>query len=45
VKSAIEKTGASTPKDMGKVMKALMPEVKGKADGKLVNDIVREMLN
>ncbi|WP_196590318.1 GatB/YqeY domain-containing protein [Pectinatus frisingensis] len=45
VKSTIEKTGASTPKDMGKVMKALMPEVKGKADGKLVNDIVREMLN
>jgi uncharacterized protein YqeY len=30
---------------MGKVMGVLMPKVKGVADGKLVNDIVREMLS
>ena len=44
VKEAVEKTGASTPKDMGKVMGMLMPKVKGRADGKLVNTIVRSML-
>lgn len=44
VKAAVEQTGASTPKDMGKVMGALMPKVKGRADGKLVNAIVREFL-
>ena len=43
-KEAVEKTGASTPKDMGKVMGMLMPKVKGRADGKLVNTIVRSML-
>ncbi|HCB94139.1 MAG TPA: aspartyl-tRNA amidotransferase [Selenomonas sp.] len=43
-KAAIEETGAASPKDMGKVMKALMPKTKGKADGKLVNNIVKEML-
>ncbi|MBR6267031.1 MAG: GatB/YqeY domain-containing protein, partial [Selenomonadaceae bacterium] len=42
--AAIEETGAASPKDMGKVMKALMPKTKGKADGKLVNNIVKEML-
>ena len=45
VKEAIEKSGAASPKDMGKVMGQLMPKVKGRADGKLVNTIVREMLN
>lgn len=44
VKAAIEETGAASPKDMGKVMKVLMPKTKGKADGKLVNNIVKEML-
>lgn len=44
VKEAIEKTGASTPKDMGKVMGALMPKVKGRADGKLVNSLVKKLL-
>jgi uncharacterized protein len=30
---------------MGKVMGVLMPKVKGKADGKLVNEVVRDLLN
>ena len=37
VKAAVEQTGAATPKDMGKVMGVLMPKVKGRADGKMVN--------
>ena len=45
VQAAVAQTGASSPKDMGKVMGALMPKVKGRADGKLVNTIVREALN
>ncbi len=40
----IEKTGASSSSDMGKVMGSLMPRVKGKADGALVNKVVRELL-
>lgn len=44
VKDAIARTGAQGPREMGKVMAALMPKVKGKADGKLVNDIVKELL-
>ena len=35
---------APTPKDKGRIMKELMPKVKGKADGKLVNDILTELL-
>jgi uncharacterized protein YqeY len=45
VRDAIAQTGASNAKEMGKVMSVLMPKVKGVADGKLVNDIVRELLN
>ena len=44
VKEAIAASGATSPKDMGKVMKELMPKVKGRADGKLVNGIVKELL-
>ena len=36
---------APTPKDKGRIMKELMPKVKGKADGKLVNDIVLSFMN
>ena len=36
---------APTGKDKGKIMKELMPKVKGKADGKLVNDIVASFMN
>ncbi len=43
-KKAIEEAGAKTQQDMGKVMKILMPRIKGKADGGLVNRIVKEEL-
>ena len=42
---AIEKTGADSPAKMGLIMKEVMPEVKGKADGKMVNKIAVEMLS
>ena len=45
VKEAIAETGASSVKDMGKVMKAVMPKLAGKnADGKAVNEAVRRTL-
>lgn len=44
VKDAITKTGATSISDMGKVMGALMPNVKGKADGNLVSNIVKKEL-
>ena len=45
VLEAVKATNAVGPKEMGKVMAALMPKVKGRADGKLVNQLVREALN
>jgi len=45
VKEAINQTGAKTIAEMGKVMGALMPKVKGKADGGMVSRIVRESLS
>ena len=44
VQEAVVKVGAQGPKDLGKVMGAISPKTKGRADGKLVNQIVREML-
>ena len=44
VKEAINEVNATTPQDMGKVMAALMPKVKGKADGNIVSGIVRKEL-
>ncbi|KAF1295817.1 aspartyl-tRNA amidotransferase [Enterococcus sp. JM4C] len=44
VTTAIAKTGATSPKEFGKVMGAVMPHVKGKADGNQVNAIVKELL-
>jgi uncharacterized protein YqeY len=44
VASAIAETGASGPKDMGNVMKAVMPKLEGRADGKRVSARVREGL-
>lgn len=44
VKQTIQETGASSKADMGKVMGALMPKVKGRSDGKLVNRVVQQQL-
>ncbi len=44
VESAITKTGAVGSQDLGKVMGALVPQTKGKADGALVSKIVKELL-
>ena len=41
---AVEETQAKDSKDLGKVMKVLQPQVSGKADGKLVNQLVKEQL-
>jgi uncharacterized protein len=45
VKAAIKETGATTMQEMGKVMAALMPKTKGKADGSLVSSLVRKELS
>lgn len=45
IMQTIQEVGASTPADMGKVMGALMPKVKGKADGGMVSRLVKEALN
>lgn len=44
VQQKIEETGAASINDLGIVMKALMPEVRGRADGKTVNIVVRSIL-
>jgi uncharacterized protein len=44
VGDAVAKSGASSPKEMGKVMSAVMPQVKGRADGKRVSAMVQELL-
>ncbi|MDR3555856.1 MAG: GatB/YqeY domain-containing protein [Syntrophobacteraceae bacterium] len=44
VEEAVSRSGASSLKDMGRVMKLLMPEVSGRADGKVVNELVRAKL-
>jgi hypothetical protein len=45
VAQVVSEVGATSQKDMGKVMGALAPKTKGKADNKLVSQIVRELLN
>lgn len=45
VRDAIAQTGATSAKEMGKVMGVLMPKTKGVADGKLVNEVVRSLLS
>jgi uncharacterized protein YqeY len=45
VEAAVVKTGAAGPRDMGTVMKALLPEVQGKADGRLVSELVKARLS
>jgi uncharacterized protein YqeY len=44
-REAIAASGAGTPSDMGRVMKELMPKVAGRADGKLVSEVVRRLLS
>ena len=44
IKDAIASVGATSPKEMGKVMKAVMPQVQGRADGKRINTIVKSLL-
>ena len=44
VQAAIAETGAAAPTDMGKVMKALMPKVAGRAAGDQVSSMVKELL-
>ena len=44
VKKSIETVGATSIKDMGKIMADVLPKVKGRADGKMVNEIVRTYL-
>jgi uncharacterized protein YqeY len=45
VEEAVKKVGAQGPKDMGAVMKALLPEVQGRAEGKLVSELVKARLS
>jgi len=44
IKEAISSTGAQSVRDVGKVMKEVMPKVKGRADGKVVNRIAVKLL-
>jgi hypothetical protein len=44
-RDAVAATGASGPADMGKVMGVLVPQTKGRADGKAVSDLVRRLLS
>ena len=45
VEDAMNETGASSMKDMGKIMAFLMPKTKGRADGRVINEIVKEKLS
>ena len=44
VDGVLARVGAQGPKDMGKVMKELLPEVQGKAEGKVVSELVKQRL-
>lgn len=44
VRAAIAETGASGPADLGKVMGKVVPQTKGRADGKALSDLVRRLL-
>lgn len=44
VGDAVAESGATSPREMGKVMSAVMPHVKGRADGKRVSAVVKELL-
>lgn len=44
IQEAVREAGASGPQGMGSVMKAVMPKIKGRADGKQVSDLVKQIL-
>ena len=44
VRAAIAETGATSPADLGRVMGKVVPQTKGRADGKAVSDLVRRLL-
>ena len=44
VEAAVRETGAKGPKEMGQVMKALQPKLAGRADGKVVSELVKKKL-
>jgi uncharacterized protein len=44
VRDAIAETGATSPADLGRVMGRIVPQTKGRADGKAVSDLVRQQL-
>ncbi len=43
-RSVIAETGASSPSDMGRVMGSLVPQLRGRADGRVVSDLVKRLL-
>ncbi len=45
VQSAIQSSGAKTPQDMGRVMSVVMPQIKGRADGKQAQSLVQQALS
>lgn len=45
IDESIQETQASSLKDLGKVMKSVMPKLTGKADGKVINQLVKERLS
>ena len=45
IKALIAETGATSMKDMGKIMGVVMPKTKGRADGKMINEIVKTQLS
>ncbi len=45
IKAAIEETGADSPQKIGLIMKVVIPKVKGRADGKLINQIAVKLLS
>ncbi len=45
VKDAIKNTGAASMKDMKKIMAEVMPKTKGRADGKIINEIAKSLLS
>jgi len=44
VRTVIDEVGATSMRDIGKIMKTIMPRTQGRADGKLVNEVIRSLL-